>query len=447
MHIGHAKAALLNQFYQKEFEGKLIFRFDDTNPAKENAEFEKVIEEDVKLLGVVWDRFTRTSDHFELLLCLCERMIKEGKAYADDTEPEEMKKERELKVESKNRSNTIEKNLSMWEQMKLGSEQGQKCCIRAKIDMNSLNGTMRDPTMYRCKPEIHLATGDKYKVYPTYDFACPVVDSVEEVTHALRTTEYHDRDEQYMWFLDALGLRKPYIYEYSRFNLQNTVLSKRRLTWFVDTGKVRGWDDPRFPTVRGILRRGMTLEALKQFIIAQGSSRSVVQMDWDKIWAINKKFIDDVSPRHTALLRNKTVLVNIKGVAGEEAKQQPKHPKNEKLGTKSVFYTEKVMIDEADALTLKENEVATFMDWGNVKILTINKSTDGSITSVDAELNLENKDFKKTLKITWLAVSPVVAPYTPVKCYHFDHIISKAVLEKEEDFKQYCTHQTEVNYH
>lgn len=143
----------------------------------------------------------------------------------------------------------------------------------------------------------------------------------------MRTTEYHDRDEQYMWFLDALKLRKPYIYEYSRFNLQNTVLSKRRLTWFVDSGKVRGWDDPRFPTVRGILRRGMTVEALKQFIIAQGSSRSVVQMEWDKIWTINKTTIDPIAPRHTALLKNKTVLVNLKGINTEESKQVPKHPK------------------------------------------------------------------------------------------------------------------------
>ena len=165
------------------------------------------------------------------------------------------------------------------------------------------------------------------RVYPTYDFACPVVDSVEEVTHALRTTEYHDRDEQYMWFLEALNLRKPHIYEYSRFNLQNTVLSKRKLTWFVNSGKVRGWDDPRFPTVRGILRRGMTVEALKQFIIAQGSSRSVVQMNWDKIWAINKAIIDTTSPRHTALLNSKTVTVNVRNQSGEESKQVAKHPK------------------------------------------------------------------------------------------------------------------------
>ena len=131
-----------------------------------------------------------------------------------------------------------------------------------------------------------------HRVYPTYDFACPIVDSIEGVTHALRTTEYHDRDDQYYWFIEALSLRKPYIWEYARLNMTNTVLSKRKLTWFVQNGHVDGWDDPRFPTVRGVLRHGMTVEGLKQFIIAQGSSRSVVQMEWDKIWSNNKKVID-----------------------------------------------------------------------------------------------------------------------------------------------------------
>ena len=396
------------------------------------------------MLGVKWDQFTHTSDHFDKLLDYSVRMIKEGKAYADDTDPEEMKKEREARTESKNRQNSVEKNLQMWEEMVKGSVQGQKCCVRAKIDMNSNNGTLRDPTMYRCKPEIHLHTGDKYKVYPTYDFACPIVDSVEGVTHALRTTEYHDRDEQYMWFLEALNLRKPHIYEYSRFNLQNTVLSKRRLTWFVDSGKVRGWDDPRFPTVRGILRRGMTVEALKQFIVAQGSSRSVVMMDWDKIWAINKKFTDDIAPRHTALLNGKTVQVNLKGIDKEESKQMPKHPKNESVGKKTVWFGPKILIDESDALTIKEDDMVTFMDWGNAKILKIHKTNDGkSIREIDAELHLDNKDYKKTLKITWLPMPSTNVSFVPVKCYHFDHIISKAVLDKDEDFKLYCDHKTE----
>ena len=313
------------------------------------------------MLGITWDKFSRTSDYFDLLAKYCAQMIQEGKAYCDDTEAQQMKDEREKKIESANRGNSIEKNMQIWQEMIKGTEKGLTYCVRAKLDMQSTNGTMRDPTIYRCKSEPHLVTGNKYKVYPTYDFACPIVDSIEDVTHALRTTEYHDRDEQYMWMCDALKLRKPYIYEYSRFNLTNTVLSKRRLTWFVDTKRVTGWDDPRFPTVRGILRHGMTVEALKSFIIAQGSSRSVVVMEWDKIWAINKKVIDEVAPRHSAILKGKTVVVNVKGQSAEESKQLPKHPKNSKLGNKNVWYGSKILIDMADALTIKENDTVTFM--------------------------------------------------------------------------------------
>ncbi|XP_006108319.1 bifunctional glutamate/proline--tRNA ligase-like [Myotis lucifugus] len=289
LHIGHAKAALLNQHYQVNFKGKLIMRFDDTNPEKEKEDFEKVILEDVAMLHIEPDQFTYTSDHFETIMKYAEKLIQEGKAYVDDTPAERMKAEREQRTESKHRNNSVEKNLQMWEEMKKGSPFGQSCCLRAKIDMNSNNGCMRDPTLYRCKIQPHPRTGNRYNVYPTYDFACPIVDSIEGVTHALRTTEYHDRDEQFYWIIEALGIRKPYIWEYSRLNLNNTVLSKRKLTWFVDEGLVDGWDDPRFPTVRGVLRRGMTVEGLKQFIAAQGSSRSVVNMEWDKIWAFNKK--------------------------------------------------------------------------------------------------------------------------------------------------------------
>lgn len=297
LHIGHAKAALLNQYYQQEFEGQLIMRFDDTNPAKENAHFEHVIKEDLAMLNIIPDRWTHSSDHFEMLLTMCEKLLKEGKAYVDDTDTETMRNEREQRQDSRNRTNTPEKNLQLWEEMKNGTAKGLTCCVRIKIDMKSNNGAMRDPTIYRCKPEEHVRTGLKYKVYPTYDFTCPIVDSVEGVTHALRTTEYHDRDDQYYFICDALGLRRPYIWEYARLNMTNTVMSKRKLTWFVDEGHVEGWDDPRLPTVRGVMRRGLTVEGLKQFIVAQGGSRSVVMMEWDKIWAFNKKVIDPVAPR------------------------------------------------------------------------------------------------------------------------------------------------------
>nr|XP_060610232.1 bifunctional glutamate/proline--tRNA ligase isoform X7 [Anolis sagrei ordinatus] len=435
LHIGHAKAALLNQHYQVNFKGKLIMRFDDTNPEKEKEDFEKVILEDVAMLHIKPDQFTYTSDHFEKIMKYAEKLIQEGKAYVDDTPAEQMKMEREQRVESKHRSNSVEKNLQMWEEMKKGTEYGQTCCLRAKIDMNSNNGCMRDPTLYRCKTQPHPRTADKYNIYPTYDFACPIVDSIEGVTHALRTTEYHDRDEQFYWIIEALGIRKPYIWEYSRLNLNNTVLSKRKLTWFVNEGLVDGWDDPRFPTVRGVLRRGMTVEGLKQFIAAQGSSRSVVNMEWDKIWSFNKKVIDPVAARYTALLKNEVVTVNIPE-AQEEMKEVAKHPKNAEVGLKPVWYSSKVLIEGGDAETLTEGEMVTFINWGNVIISKIHKNSTGKISSIDAKLNLENKDYKKTAKITWLAETPR-APLIPAICVNYEHLITKPVLGKEEDFKQY----------
>ncbi|XP_061847431.1 bifunctional glutamate/proline--tRNA ligase [Colius striatus] len=435
LHIGHAKAALLNQHYQVNFKGKLIMRFDDTNPEKEKEDFEKVILEDVAMLHIKPDQFTYTSDHFETIMKYAEKLIQEGKAYVDDTPAEQMKAEREQRMESKHRNNCVNKNLQMWEEMKKGTEYGQTCCLRAKIDMSSNNGCMRDPTLYRCKNQPHPRTGSTYKVYPTYDFACPIVDSIEGVTHALRTTEYHDRDEQFYWIIEALGIRKPYIWEYSRLNLNNTVLSKRKLTWFVNEGLVDGWDDPRFPTVRGVLRRGMTVEGLKQFIAAQGSSRSVVNMEWDKIWSFNKKVIDPVAPRYTALLKDAVVPVNIPE-AQEEMKEVAKHPKNADVGLKPVWYGSRVLIEGADAETLTEGEVVTFINWGNVIITKLNRNSSGKIVSIDAKLNLDNKDFKKTTKITWLAETPR-APLIPTVCVNYEHLITKPVLGKDEDFKQY----------
>nr|XP_026500384.1 bifunctional glutamate/proline--tRNA ligase [Vanessa tameamea] len=440
LHIGHAKAALLNQYYQQAFEGKLIMRFDDTNPAKENADFEKVILEDVEMLEIKPDIFTHTSEYFDMMLQFCENLIKEGKAFVDDTPPEQMKNEREQKVESRNRNNSVEENLRRWQEMVKGTAVGVQNCVRAKIDMQSTNGCMRDPTIYRCKPEPHPRTGTKYKVYPTYDFACPIVDAVEGVTHVLRTMEYHDRDPQFYWFIDALQLRKPYIWEYSRLSMTNTVLSKRKLTWFVEQGHVDGWDDPRMPTVRGVLRRGLAVEALRQFIRAQGSSRSVVFMEWDKIWAINKKVIDPIAPRYTALEMN-PVHVNLRGVTADSTLAVALHPKNGNVGNKTVWVSKRLLIDQVDAKTLKEGENATFINFGNIMIDKIHKAPDGTVTSIDATPNLENKDYKKTLKVTWLADTPqsnMVETY----CVYFDHIISKPLLGKDEDFKQYIGHQT-----
>lgn len=426
LHIGHAKAALLNQYYQLAFKGKLVFRFDDTNPEKEKEDYEHVIREDLEMLRIKPDVCSYTSDYFDLYLEKCEQLIKEGKAYVDDTPGEVMKQEREQRKNSTNRDNSVEKNLQMWNEMLTGTDAGQACCVRAKIDMQSDNGCLRDPALYRCKKQAHPRTGNKYNVYPTYDFACPIIDSIEGITHALRTTEYVDRDVQYYWILDALAMRKPIVVSYSRLNMLNTVLSKRKLTWFVDSKIVESWEDPRMPTVRGVLRRGMTVDGLKQFIISQGSSRAAVIMEWDKIWSINRKVIDPIAPRYPAVDSDHVQVVVTDAVDGETIDVNV-HPKNTELGKRKVAVGTKLFIDRTDAESIKEGDVVTFVNWGNLLILKV------SPTEIQAKLNLENKDFKKTFKCTWVASS--VAKLT--KFVYYDHLIAKPLLGKDDDFKNY----------
>ncbi|XP_057305081.1 bifunctional glutamate/proline--tRNA ligase-like [Hydractinia symbiolongicarpus] len=439
LHIGHAKAALMNQYYKELYEGKLIMRFDDTNPAKENAHYEDIILEDIKLLHLTPDQYTRTSDYFDCMYDYAEQLIKQGDAFCDNTPLEEMRKMREERQPSPNRDLSVDENMRLFQEMRKGTANGLEYCLRAKLDYKSDNGCLRDPVLYRCRDEAHLIHGQKYIAYPTYDFACPIVDSIEGVTHALRTSEYLDRDAQFYWILEKLGLRKPYIYSYSRLALINTVLSKRKLTYLVNEGYVDGWNDPRFPTVRGILRRGMTIEGLKEFIVAQGSSKSNVHMEWDKIWSFNKKVIDPIAPRYNALLKNQVIPVTVNGVV-DSSEEYPKHPKDATIGQKPVYYSSKILIEGEDAKLMKEGELVTFINWGNLRITKVNKAGD-NVTSLEATPELDNKDFKKTVKVTWLAEHGA-APFVPTKCVFFENIIDKPDLTRDDDFKQYINKNT-----
>ncbi|KAL1739900.1 tRNA synthetases class I, catalytic domain-containing protein, partial [Schizophyllum fasciatum] len=215
LHIGHAKAALLNEYFARMYDGGMIVRFDDTNPSKETAEFEDTILEDIKLMGVTFDRVTHTSDYFPQLARLCERMIGEGKAYADDTEQARMRQERWDGVPSARRSDPPAASLARFAEMRAGTEEGRRWCVRARISVDDPNKAMRDPVIYRVNLLPHHRTGTTYKAYPTYDFACPIVDSIEGITHALRTNEYRDRNAQYAWMIRALGLREVRIWDFS----------------------------------------------------------------------------------------------------------------------------------------------------------------------------------------------------------------------------------------
>jgi len=266
---------------------------------------------------------------------------------------------------------------------------------------------------------------------------------LEGVTHALRTNEYRDRNPQYHWMLKALGLRKVEIWDFSRLNFIYTLLSKRKLHMFVDRGLVEGWDDPRFPTVRGIRRRGLTVEAIKQYMLAQGPSQTVVSLEWDSIWSLNKKIIDPIAPRYWALHKKNLVRVDIKGVEGTEVKSNPLHKKNPEVGTKKTVYGPVIYVEQEDALTFKDNEELTLMDWGNAIVRSKQTDSSGTITSLSMDLHLAG-DFKKTeKKITWLASPSASHPHIPVTLHDYDYLITKKKLEEEDDVNNFITPITE----
>lgn len=214
LHIGHAKAAILNQHFARMYNGKFLVRYDDTNPSKEKEEFQQAIIEDLAMMGVHGDKVSYTSDYFDDIYKLAIKCIKDGRAYCDDTLQERMRAERMDGIPSERRDSSIEDNLARFADMTTGSDEGKRWCLRAKMSYDNPNKAMRDPVIYRCNFEPHHKTGDRWKVYPTYDFACPVVDSLEGVTHALRTNEYRDRNPQYWWMQEALGLRRVDIWDY-----------------------------------------------------------------------------------------------------------------------------------------------------------------------------------------------------------------------------------------
>eukprot|EP00808_Paulinella_micropora_P020800 g3449.t1 len=422
LHIGHIKAAMLNDYFAKRFQGKLIMRFDDTNPAAEKDEYVKAIYEDLATMGVKYHQVTHTSDSFDQILKYGEQMLKTGKAYVDDTPVEKMREERKAKKESVCRNQSVEENLRRWGEMLSGSPYGKKCVVRAKIHMNSEVGAMRDPTLFRCNDTPHHRTGTKYKVYPTYDFSCPIVDALEGVTHTLRSVEFRDRNPQFNWIIDALGLRKVHIWEYSKLNLKYTVLSKRKLRWFVEQGYVTGWDDPRFPTVRGILRRGLTVEALRQFIKLQGASTNTNLMEWDKLWACNRDVIEPTSARYSAISKAGAVPLLLSDVKAPYLKTVALHPKNPAMGDKQVAVGSTLLIEAEDAKNIKSGEEITLINLGNA---IVDKVSDKKL---DGKTNLQGSVKTTNLKLQWLCQDKTLIP---LKLIEYDYLIRVEKLEED----------------
>ena len=267
-------------------------------------------------------------------------LMKDGKAYCDNTNVDEMREQRTKGIKSKNRDLSVEENLKIWDEMRKNppSEEIKKYCVRGKIDYENPNKCLRDPVFYRFSDDVHHSLGDKYHLFPCYDFICPIIDSIEGVTHAMRSNEYSDRIPMYEWVGQACHCRKIILYKFSRLNLIQTVLSKRYLKWFVENGKVTGWDDPRFPTVQGIIRRGIVPDALKDFCLEQGPSKKTNIMEWDKIFAINRNYIDPVAKRYFAVGVEGAVNVVVDNMEDKvEEVTVDWHQKNKELGTRTQY--------------------------------------------------------------------------------------------------------------
>lgn len=391
---------------------------------------------DIDTLGIVYDNVTFTSDYFPQLLNMAEKLIHEGKAYVDDTPVAEMRTERTVGIEPRCRSNTKERNLELWSEMINGSEHGKKCCLRGKLDFDNANKCLRDPVYYRCDDTIHHRVGSKYKVYPTYDFASPFVDPLEGVTHALRSDEYRDREAQYHWIQQDMGVRKVEIFEFSKLNMVYTVLSKSKLSVFVQNGTVDGWDDPRLPTLQGMLRRGLKIEALTQFILEQGASTNQNLMEWDKLWSINKRIIDPICPRHTAVIEDGHVMVTLtNGPETPFVRNIPRHKKFGGAGEKCTTYTKNILIDYSDAEIISVGEEVTLMDWGNAIVKEIERDEAGKVVRMVGVLHLEGSVKTTKMKLTWL---PESDDLVKLKLVEFDYLITKKKLgtKKEKQKKK-----------
>ena len=353
LHIGHAKSVCLNFGLAQEFGGRCHLRFDDTNPVKEEEEYVESIKEDVRWLGYDWGEHEYyASDYFDQLYEFAVKLIKDGKAYVDSLSAEEIRAYRgtltEPGKESPYRNRSVEENLDLFERMRKGEYRDGEHVLRAKIDMASGNINLRDPVMYRIKHARHHRTGDKWCIYPTYDFAHGQSDSIEGITHSICTLEFEDHRPLYDWFLDQLGIHHPQQIEFARLNLAYTVLSKRKLLELVEGGHVNGWDDPRMPTLSGLRRRGYTPEAIRTFCDRIGVAKKDSLVDMALLEHCVREDLNKRAPRVMAVLRPlKVVLVNYPGNEVEEM-TAINNPEDESMGTRKVPFSRELYIERED---------------------------------------------------------------------------------------------------
>jgi len=353
LHIGHAKAICIDFGIAEEYGGLCNLRFDDTNPVKEEVEYVESIQEDIRWLGFDWgDRLFYASDYFEQLYEYAVQLIKQGKAYVCDLSADEIREYRGTLTEpgrdSPYRDRSVEENLDLFERMRAGEFEDGSRTLRAKIDMASPNINLRDPVIYRIRRVTHHRTGDEWCIYPMYDFAHGLSDSIEGITHSLCSLEYEDHRPLYDWFLDELDVYHPRQIEFARLNLSYTVMSKRMLLQLVEEGHVAGWDDPRMPTLAGLRRRGYTPEAIRNFCDRIGVAKRDSVVDVTFLEHCIREDLNERAPRVMGVLRPlKVVIVNYPDDQVEEM-EALNHPQNPGMGTRKVPFSRVLYIERDD---------------------------------------------------------------------------------------------------
>jgi glutaminyl-tRNA synthetase len=353
LHIGHAKSICLNFDLGDEFKGKTNLRFDDTNPVKEDTEYVESIKEDVKWLGYNWDNLFFASDYFDEMYNRAILLIKKGKAYVCDLSAEEIRKNRgtltEPGKESPFRNRSVEENLELFDRMKKGEFKDGEKVLRAKIDMSSPNINMRDPILYRIAHATHHNTGDKWCIYPMYDYAHPLEDAIEGVTHSICTLEFEDHRPLYDWVIRECEMEHvSHQYEFARLNITNTVMSKRKLKQLVEEKVVDGWDDPRMPTISGLRRRGYTPESIRNFAQAIGVAKADSVVDAKMLEHFIREDLKLKAPRTMGVIRPLKVVITNYPEGQVEMLDAEINPENPEMGIRQIPFSREIYIEQDD---------------------------------------------------------------------------------------------------
>jgi glutaminyl-tRNA synthetase len=375
LHIGHAKSICLNFGVARDYNGLCNLRFDDTNPHRENVEFVQSIQNDVKWLGFDWgDRLFYASDYFEQLYAFAVELIRKNLAYVCDLSAEETREYRgtlkEAGRKSPYRNRSVEENLSLLAAMKAAEFEDGSRVLRAKIDMASPNMNMRDPTLYRIRHGvIHHQTGEEWCIYPMYDYTHPISDALEGITHSLCTLEFEDHRPLYDWVLDNISIDcHPQQIEFSRLNLQYTVVSKRKLSQLVDENIVDGWDDPRMPTIAGLRRRGYTPSSIREFTERIGITKSENSIEMGVLESCIREDLEANAPRRLAVLNPLKVIIENYPEGQGESLEAPNHPKDENMGTRNLSFTREIYIDRADFRESANKKYKRMVTGGEVRL-------------------------------------------------------------------------------